>query len=54
MALLLVPLIVAFGIFVVMIAVILGAGYIEGLRNPEHQDRPYAATAPNGVETPPR
>ncbi|WMT91046.1 hypothetical protein [Pelagibacterium sp. H642] len=52
MTLLLVSLVIALGIFVVMIAVILSAGYIEGLRNPEHQDRPYPATAPKDVETP--
>lgn len=40
MALLIVPLAIAFGIFVLMIAVILGAGFIEGKRKPEHQGRP--------------
>lgn len=40
MALLIVPLAIAFGIFVLMIAVILGAGVIEGKRNPEQQGRP--------------
>ncbi len=40
MALLIVPLAVAFGIFVLLIAVILGAGFIEGQRNPEEQGRP--------------
>lgn len=52
MTLVLVPLVIALGIFIVMIAVILSAGYIEGLRNPANQDRPYPATAPKDVETP--
>lgn len=40
MLVLIVPLAVAFGMFVLMIGVILGAGFVEGKRNPEEQGRP--------------
>ncbi|WP_332716699.1 hypothetical protein [Pelagibacterium mangrovi] len=40
MALLIVPLVIAFAIFVVLITVVFGAGIIEGRRRPEDQGHP--------------
>ena len=52
MLLLLVPLVIAFAIFVVLIVIVFGAGLIEGRKQSHQQGRPTPATAPNDVETP--